>query len=66
VRGALAAVVLIVGWGFIGVGLFAWDRRPNNSVGSLMVATGFAWLLSWISASNTAVLFTAGVFLSSL
>jgi signal transduction histidine kinase len=59
-------VVLIVGWGFIGVGLFAWDRRPNNSVGSLMVATGFAWLLSWISASNTSVLFTAGVFLSSL
>jgi signal transduction histidine kinase len=66
VRGALAAVVLIVGWGFIGVGLFAWDRRPNNSVGSLMVATGFAWLLSWISASNTSVLFTAGVFISSL
>jgi signal transduction histidine kinase len=66
VRGALAAVVLIVGWGFIGAGLFAWDRRPNNSVGSLMVATGFAWLLSWISASNLSVLFTAGVFVSSL
>jgi signal transduction histidine kinase len=66
VRGALAAVVLIVGWGFIGVGLFAWDRRPNNSVGSLMVATGFAWLLSWISASNNSVLFTAGVFVSSV
>jgi signal transduction histidine kinase len=31
-----------------------------------MVATGFAWLLSWISASNTSVLFTAGVFVSSL
>jgi signal transduction histidine kinase len=66
VRGALAAVVLIVGWGFIGAGLFGWDRRPNNSVGSLMVATGFAWLLSWISASNLSVLFTAGVFISSL
>jgi signal transduction histidine kinase len=66
VRGALAAVVLIVGWGFIGAGLFAWDRQPNNSVGSLMVATGFAWLLSWISASNLSVLFTAGVFVSSL
>jgi signal transduction histidine kinase len=66
VRGALAAVVLIVGWGFIGVGLFAWDRRPNNSVGSLMVATGFAWLLSWISASNNSILFTAGVYVSSL
>ena len=59
-------MVLIVGWGFIGAGLFAWDRRPNNSVGSLMVATGFVWLLSWISASNNSILFTAGVFVSSL
>ncbi|MEA2364927.1 MAG: hypothetical protein QOE69_1000 [Thermoleophilaceae bacterium] len=52
VRGALAAVALVVGWGFIGAGLFAWARRPNNSVGSLMVATGFAWLLGLIAASN--------------
>jgi signal transduction histidine kinase len=59
-------VALIVGWGFIGTGLFAWDRRPNNSVGSLMVATGFAWLLGLISASNLAVLFTAGALVSSL
>jgi signal transduction histidine kinase len=59
-------VALVVGWGFIGAGLFAWDRRPNNNVGSLMVATGFAWLLSLISASNVPVLFTAGVFVSSL
>jgi len=66
VRGAFAAVALVVGWGFIGIGLFAWDRRPNNSVGSLMVATGFAWLLSLISASNVSVLFTAGVFVSSV
>jgi len=66
VRGALAAVALVVGWGFIGAGLFAWNRRPNNSVGSLMVATGFAWLLSLISASNVSVLFTAGVYVGSV
>jgi signal transduction histidine kinase len=66
VRGAWAAVALVVGWGFIGAGLFAWDRRPNNSVGSLMVATGFAWLLGLISASNVPVLFTVGVFVSSI
>jgi signal transduction histidine kinase len=65
-RGALAAVALFVGWGFIGVGLVAWDRRPNNSVGSLMVATGFAWLLALISTSNVPALFTAGVFISSV
>ena len=59
-------MALIVGWGFIGTGLFAWDRRPNNSVGSLMVATGFAWLLGLISASNVSVLFTAGALVSSI
>jgi signal transduction histidine kinase len=66
VRGAWAAVALVVGWGFIGTGLFAWDRRPNNSVGSLMVATGFAWLLGLIAASNISVLFTAGVLVGSI
>jgi signal transduction histidine kinase len=66
VRGAWAAVALVVGWGFIGAGLFAWDRRPNNSVGSLMVATGFTWLLGMISASNVPVLFTAGVIVGSI
>jgi signal transduction histidine kinase len=59
-------VGLVVGWGFIGAGLFGWDRRPDNSVGSLMVATGFAWLISLISASNVPALFTAGVFVSSV
>ncbi len=59
-------MALIVGWGFIGTGLFAWDRRPNNSVGSLMVATGFAWLLGLVSASNLSVLFTAGALVSSI
>ena len=66
VRGATAAVALVVGWGFIAAGLFAWDRRPDNSIGSLMAATGFAWLLGLISASNVPVLFTAGVLLSSI
>jgi signal transduction histidine kinase len=66
VRGATAAVALVVGWGFIGAGLFAWDRRPDNSIGWLMVATGFAWLLGLISSSNVPVLFTAGVLLSSI
>jgi signal transduction histidine kinase len=66
VRGAFAAVALVVGWGFIGAGLFAWDRRPNNSVGSLMVATGFAWFVSQLTASNVPVLFTIGGYLSAL
>ncbi|HYN91206.1 MAG TPA: sensor histidine kinase [Thermoleophilaceae bacterium] len=66
VRGAWAAVALIVGWGFIGAGLFAWARRPENSVGALMAATGFAWFVGLISASNVPVLFTVGSLLGSV
>jgi signal transduction histidine kinase len=57
---------LIIGWGFIGTGLFAWARRPDNSVGSLMTLTGFAFLVAGLSASNIPAVFTVGAFLSSV
>ena len=44
--GVWAAGALLTGWGFIGVGLYAWGRRPDNRVGMLMAATGFAWLVA--------------------
>jgi signal transduction histidine kinase len=65
VRGGWAAIALFVGWGFIGAGLFAWGRRPESSIGPLMTATGFAWFLSLVSASNIpAVFIIAGTFSS--
>ena len=30
----------VIGWSFIGTGLFAWWRRPDNRSGALMVAVG--------------------------
>jgi signal transduction histidine kinase len=59
-RGLWAAGGLVVGWSFIGVGLFAWRRRPDNRVGMLMVATGFAWLAAGASLSDLALTFTLG------
>ena len=58
--GAWAAGALLVGWGFIGVGLFAWGRRPDNRVGMLMAATGFAWLLAGTGFSDLPLVFTFG------
>jgi signal transduction histidine kinase len=55
-----------VGLSFIGVGLFAWSRRPENRVGALMTAVGFAWFLGALSESNTSTIYTAGILLSSL
>ena len=56
--GVWAAGTLLAGWGFIGVGLFAWGRRPDNGVGMLMAATGFAWLVAAAGFSDLALVFT--------
>src|SRR3954449_7185804 len=65
-RGLVAVVELLVGWSFIGTGLFAWWRRPANRTGALMTAVGFAWLAQTLSAANSDVLFTIGIALDSL
>jgi signal transduction histidine kinase len=65
-RGAVAVLGLLIGWGFIGTGLFAWARRPDNSLGSLLAATGFAFLIAGLSSSNIPAVFTVGAFLSSV
>jgi signal transduction histidine kinase len=64
-RGAWAAGVLVVGWSFIGVGLFAWQRRPDNRVGMLMTATGFVWLVSCMALSDLPLVFSIGSVLGS-
>jgi hypothetical protein len=65
-RGLWTVLDLVIGFGFAGVGLFAWYRRPDNRVGALMVATAFAWYA--VVASNTApsLLWTLGTLLSNL
>jgi signal transduction histidine kinase len=57
------ALRLFVGWSFIGVGLYAWWRRPSNHIGPLMVATGFFWFVANLTAYGGPTVFTlAGVF----
>jgi signal transduction histidine kinase len=65
-RGLWAAMGLVIGWGFIGVGLFAWARRPDNRVGALMAGTGFAWLISVAGFSDLPLVFTLGSVFGSL
>ena len=64
--GAWAASTLVIGGGFIGVGLFAWGRRPDNRVGMLMAATGFAWLVSASGFSDLPLVFTIGNLLGAV
>jgi signal transduction histidine kinase len=65
-REAWAVFGLLIGWSFIGTGLFAWARRPDNRVGALMAGTGFAWLLAGVGLSDYPLLFTLGNLLGSL
>jgi len=42
----LLITIIGVGWSFVGAGLVAWSRRPENRTGALMVAVGLAQLLN--------------------
>ena len=44
-HGLCARSASSIGWSFIGTGLFAWWRRPQNRFGALLVAIGFAWII---------------------
>ena len=56
----------VIGVGFVLVGIYAWMRRPENLVGALMVATGFAWFISVLGHTEPAPFFTVGPLFDSL
>ena len=60
-RVAQGLIIVFIGWSFIGVGLYAWWRRPENRFGVLMTAVGFAWFLQALTAADSSWLFTIGV-----
>jgi signal transduction histidine kinase len=55
-----------VGWSFVGTGLYAWRRRPESRTGELMVWFGFAWFLSALHFSDSAVLYSIAFVTSGL
>jgi signal transduction histidine kinase len=65
-RGLTAALGLLVGWSFVGTGLFAWWRRPANGTGLLMVAAGFAWFATGVTAANDELVHTFGLAVDAL
>jgi signal transduction histidine kinase len=56
----------VVGWSFIGVGLYAWRRRPESRTGALMVLLGFAWFLSALSFADSPLVYTFAFVLGGL
>jgi signal transduction histidine kinase len=59
-RGLWIAGSMAITWGFLGAGLYAWAKRPDNRVGPLMVAVAFTWVVSDLVFSNADLLFSIG------
>jgi len=65
-RGLWIALNGVIGGSFIGVGLFAWYRRPDTRIGTLMVATGFAWFVGNLIFTDPPLLWSVGQLLNNL
>lgn len=57
---------LVAAWAFIGSGLIAWSRRPENRFGVLMAAVGIAWFLGALGESSHSLPFTVGATFGGL
>jgi PAS domain S-box-containing protein len=58
---ATTAIAVPIGIAFIGSGLIARVRRPDNRTGTLLMLVGFSWFLGGISAADNPYVFTFGV-----
>jgi signal transduction histidine kinase len=56
----------VVGWSFVGTGLYAARRRPESRFGVLMTLVGLAWLLGPLYAADSPGVFTAGIVLGAV
>ena len=64
--GIWAVLGPLVGWSFIGAGLYALARPPSHRFGALMVLTGFLWFLGALSLLDEPLLWALGLPLGSL
>ncbi len=46
----------------VGVGIYAWHRRPEQRFGPLLVAAGYGWFLTTLAESGNGVLYSIGRF----
>src|SRR5688500_14396234 len=64
-RSVLYIGVVLV-WGFVGVGSFAWLRRPDNPTGKLMVIVGCLVGLTGFQFFDTPALLGLGLAVDTL
>jgi signal transduction histidine kinase len=65
-RELIAVCAPLTGWAFIGTGIFAWLRRPENAIGALMTAVGFSACLAALRVSSDPWIFVVGLLFITL
>ena len=65
-RDLITIIGPLIGAAFIGTGLLAWLRRPENRFGALMVALGFSYCLSALIVTTVSWTFIAGLAVIAL
>jgi signal transduction histidine kinase len=60
-RELIAVCGPLIGWAFIGTGIFAWLRRPENRFGALMTAIGFSACIAALRVSTESWVFIFGL-----
>jgi PAS domain S-box-containing protein len=64
-KAATLALAVTAGLSFVGSGLIALWRRPENNTGFLLALVGYLWFLGALAESNSDWLFTIGGALGS-
>ena len=65
-RDLIAIFGPVIGAAFIGTGVAAWLRRPENRFGALMVAVGYSYCLSGLIVTTESWPFITGLLLIAL
>jgi signal transduction histidine kinase len=60
-RELIAVTGPLIGWAFIGTGIYAWLRRPENRIGALMTAVGFSACLAGLRVATEPWVFIFGL-----
>jgi signal transduction histidine kinase len=63
---AVPYVGVVLAWGFVAAGTFAWLRGPGNRTGPLMIAVGLATVTAGLQLSDAALPFLLGALVDSL
>jgi signal transduction histidine kinase len=65
-RELIAVTAPLIGWAFIGTGIFAWLRQPENRFGALMTAIGFSACVAALRVATEPWVFIFGLLFITL